>query len=473
MKPTIVWFRQDLRLRDHPALIAAVERGGPVLPVYIWAPQEEGDWPPGAASRVWVHHSLASLRDAWRQSGGNLLIFRGASLDVLRRLVKSVGAGAVYWNRRYEPAAIARDTQVKKALTAEGIQVESFNGSLLWEPWEVCTKSGGPYQVFTPFWRTVLQLPPPEAPLPTPSAMRLPDRCPKDDGLDALGLLPPVRWDGGILDMWSAGEASAHRRLRHFVKHGLGDYDTQRHRPDRDGSSRLSPYLHHGELSPRQVWHEVLRGQGQGGAYLREIAWREFAYHLLYHFPHTPTQPLRREFDRFPWRRDEEQLRAWQRGRTGYPIVDAGMRQLWHTGWMHNRVRMIVASFLVKDLRISWLEGARWFWDTLVDADLANNTLGWQWAAGCGADAAPYFRVFNPVLQGGKFDPDGRYVRQYIPELAAAADRDLHRPRHEGHGYPPPIVDHGEARDAALAAYERIKRAYDASPRTRRSGRSA
>lgn len=475
--PTIVWFRQDLRLKDNPALRAAVDRGlsrGGVIPIYIWAPQEEGDWPPGGAARVWIHHALASLRDDLRAIGGDLLIYRGASLDVLRRVAEATGAAAVHWNRRYEPAIIERDTAIKQALTADGLTVQSFNASLLFEPWEIKTKAGDPYQVFTPFWKAVSQLPEPDAPLPSPTALQLPSGYPQDDGLDALELLPDIDWHRGILDAWTPGESGAHARLAHFCDTGLADYDTDRNRPDIDGSSRLSPYLHHGELSPRQIWHAVqqrLRGRTptsdepfrkSAWSYLREIGWREFAYHLLYHFPHTPARCLRPEFDRFPWRRDDDALRTWHKGRTGYPIVDAGMRQLWQTGWMHNRVRMIVASFLVKDLRLSWQEGARWFWDTLVDADLANNTLGWQWTAGCGADAAPYFRVFNPVLQGEKFDPKGSFVRAFVPELAEMDRAVIHRPWDADatpRGYPSPMVDHAAARDAALAAYERIKRA--------------
>jgi deoxyribodipyrimidine photo-lyase len=468
--PAIVWFRQDLRLTDHPALHAAAARQGSVVPVYIWAPDEEGDWPPGAAARVWLHHSVSSLRTALQAIGSDLLIYRGSSLDVLRRLANATGAGAVYWNRRYEPAAIQRDTAVKQALRHDGLEAQSFNGSLLFEPWDVQTKTGGPYQVFTPFWRAVLQLPEPESPLPAPAQLTLSRHLPADDGLDALQLLPSIPWDAGIRAAWTPGEAAARQRLDRFLIDTIDSYDADRNRPDLDGSSRLSPHLHHGEISPRQVWHAVFRhtrrhagkpGSTGAATFLREIGWREFAYHLLYHFPHTPTRPLRTEFDRFPWRSDAAQFQCWSAGRTGYPIVDAGMRQLWHTGWMHNRVRMIVASFLVKDLRMSWLDGARWFWDTLVDADLASNTLGWQWAGGCGADAAPYFRVFNPVLQGEKFDPRGDYVRRFVPQLHALAARDIHKPwslASPPPDYPPRLVDHHEARDAALAAFERVKR---------------
>ena len=468
--PAVVWFRQDLRLADNPALRAAVDRRRGVVPVYIWAPDEEGDWPPGGAAKVWLHQSLGSLQRDLDALGSRLLVLRGPTLATLRRVIRATGASAVYWNRRYEPAVIARDTQVKQALHDDGLEVESFNGSLLWEPWTVKTRAGDPYQVFTPFWKTVSQMPEPGRPLDAPTALQLPDGVPDDDGLEALDLLPKIDWHTGIVEAWAFGEAGAHDRLGRFLDHGLADYDTMRNRPDADGSSRLSPYLHHGELSPRQVWHAVRHrirsGAGEAlrksaWSYLREIAWREFAYHLLYHFPHTPTKPLREEFGRFPWASDDEAVGRWQRGRTGYPIVDAGLRQLWQTGWMHNRVRMIAGSFLVKDLRVSWLEGARWFWDTLVDADLANNTLGWQWVGGCGADAAPYFRVFNPVLQGRKFDPEGQYVRAYVPEVASLDAGVIHEPWEAGvppQGYVERLVDHHEARDAALAAYEKVKR---------------
>jgi deoxyribodipyrimidine photo-lyase len=444
--PTIVWFRHDLRLDDNPALAAAAARGA-VVPVFIWAPDEEQPWAPGAASRWWLHHSLEKLAAALAKAGAPLVIRSGGSLEVLRAVAKECGASGVVWNRRYEPAVVTRDTQIKKALAADGLAVESFNGSLLFEPMHVATKEGRPYQVFTPFWRALLAKDEPAEPVAAPRRLRAAEASPRTEPLAALRLLPPIAWDGTMTKTWAPGAAGGEQRLARFLDAALAGYATDRDRPDREGTSSLSPHLHFGEISPRRVWHAVRAAVGgtpaakitRGGAeaYLRELGWREFANHLLFHFPHTSDAPLRADYARFPWANDPVGLRAWQRGRTGYPIVDAGMRQLWATGWMHNRVRMIVASFLVKDLRVSWLEGARWFWDTLVDADLAANTLGWQWAAGCGADAAPYFRIFNPTSQGEKFDPDGSYANRWAGL---------------GPDYPEPIVDHAAARKLALEA---------------------
>jgi deoxyribodipyrimidine photo-lyase len=444
--PTIVWFRHDLRLDDNPALAAAAARGA-VVPVFIWAPDEEQPWAPGAASRWWLHHSLEKLAAALAKAGAPLVIRSGGSLEVLRAVAKECGASGVVWNRRYEPAVVTRDTQIKKALAADGLAVESFNGSLLFEPMHVATKEGRPYQVFTPFWRALLAKDEPAEPVAAPRRLRAAEASPRTESLAALRLLPPIAWDGTMTKTWAPGAAGGERRLARFLDAALAGYATDRDRPDREGTSSLSPHLHFGEISPRRVWHAVRAAVGgtpaakitRGGAeaYLRELGWREFANHLLFHFPHTSDAPLRADYAKFPWANDPVGLRAWQRGRTGYPIVDAGMRQLWATGWMHNRVRMIVASFLVKDLRVSWLEGARWFWDTLVDADLAANTLGWQWAAGCGADAAPYFRIFNPTTQGEKFDPDGSYANRWAGL---------------GPDYPEPIVDHAAARKLALEA---------------------
>jgi deoxyribodipyrimidine photo-lyase len=447
MPATLVWFRQDLRLQDNPALAAAIARGEPIIPVFIQDEAGEGDWPPGAASGWWMHHSLAALDASLRERGSRLILRRGDAAAVLADLIKSTGATALYWNRRYEPAAIARDTAIKAAVAggadpvASGprLEVKSFNASLLFEPHTIRNKSGGPFQVFTPFWRHCLTLPVDEPTKLRAGALPAPARWPKSERAEvervdpntlALEERPEVRsfhlsdgWTKGLAQTWQPGEAGAQAQLKRFVR-AMAAYADGRDQPATDATSRLSPHLHFGEIGPRQIWAAV-RAQGKGAgvfpphrggqAFLHEIGWREFAYHLLYHFPATPRQPLRAEFAAFPWRREARQLRAWQRGWTGYPIVDAGMRQLWATGWMHNRVRMIVASFLVKHLRLSWQEGAAWFWDTLVDADLAANTLNWQWSAGCGADAAPYFRIFNPILQGQKFDPAGEYVRRWVP----------------------------------------------------------
>ena len=446
---TIVWFRHDLRLDDHPALAAAAARGA-IVPVFIWAPEEEAPWEPGAASRWWLHQSLDTIAGALGKAGAPLIVRRGPSLAALRQLAREFSATHVVWNRRYEPAVIRRDTAIKKALVDDGLAVESFNGSLLFEPTKVASKEGRPYQVFTPFWRSLLARAEPAEPVAAPRKLRAAAATGKPAGktlsIDSLQLLPSIDWAGTMRKTWTPGEAGARQRLKTFLAHGVGSYGTERDRPDHEGTSALSPHLHFGEISPRRVWHAVREAVGGTPAatisgspevYLRELGWREFANHLLYHFPHTTDAPLRADYARFPWANDPVGLRAWQRGRTGFPIVDAGMQQLWATGWMHNRVRMIVASFLVKDLRVTWLEGAKWFWDTLVDADLAANTLGWQWAAGCGADAAPYFRIFNPTSQAERFDPEQVYVGKW-----AGLGRD----------YPEPIVDHAKARTLALEA---------------------
>ncbi len=476
---TIHWFRHDLRLDDNPALAAAAARGS-VVPLYIHAPDEEAPWEPGAASRWWLHGSLGRLATALKGAGAALEVRRGPSLETLRTVAAEYGATHVSWNRRYEPAVIRRDTAIKQALARDGLLVESFNGGQLYEPLHVATKEGKPYQVFTPFWRALLARDEPDQPQEAPQrlvAATALGSVAERVAIDELGLLPSLDWTAGMQASWMPGEAAAGRRLESFLGH-IADYDTNRDRPDRDGTSALSPHLHFGEISPRRIWHAVRAAVGgrpaalitSGGAeaFLRELGWREFATHLLYHFPHTTDEPLRADYARFPWVDDALGLCAWQQGRTGFPVVDAGMRQLWHSGWMHNRVRMIVASFLVKDLRISWRSGARWFWDTLVDADLAANTLGWQWAAGCGADAAPYFRVFNPTTQGERFDPDGRYVRKYVPELQQLPTASIHAPAAAdgavlersgvtiGSEYPRPIVDHAAARLLALAALKTV-----------------
>jgi len=470
---TLVWLRQDLRLADNPALSTAAERGM-VVPVYIWSPDEEAPWAPGAAARVWLHQSLNALDTSLQALGSRLIIRHGPAEAALLALARETGATAIHWNRTYEPSAIARDKKIKAALTANGIRAESFKANLIFEPWEVMTGEDCPYRVFTPYWNAFQGHPEPAAPITAPDAIRAPDRWPESAPLDSLGLLPGISWDTGIREAWTPGEVSACERLDVFASELMTDYESRRDTPSRETTSLLSPHLHFGEISPREIWHTCKRAAGGRGKaalpFLRQIAWREFAHHVLYHFPHTTDAPMRPEFEKFPWRTDAKALRAWQRGRTGYPIVDAGMRQLWTTGWMHNRVRMIVASFLVKDLHLHWLEGARWFWDTLVDADLANNSFGWQWAAGCGADAAPYFRIFNPVLQGEKFDPTGDYVRRWVPELGALPAKWIHKPWETpstvladaglrlGENYPDPIVDHAQARAQALAFFAQIKK---------------
>jgi deoxyribodipyrimidine photo-lyase len=472
----IVWLRRDLRLADNPALHLALARGEHPVPLYILAPGEEDPWAPGAASRWWLHHSLASLQGRLRVLGGGLILARGDSLATLRATALAIGAQAVYWNRLYDPALVARDSRIKQALRGDGLRCESLKAHVLFEPWELATGTREPYRVFTAFWRKAEARLGHEPPLPAATAIP-----PLPDGLaslrlDALDLLPRIAWDAGLAATWEAGEPAALTRLGAFADQAAAEYAQRRDLPSVAGTSRLSPHLHLGEVSPRQIL-QTLAERVPGGLagvaepFVREIGWREFAHHLLYHFPRTPEEPLDPRFAAFPWRTEgaEALLAAWQGGRTGIPLVDAGMRELWHTGWMHNRVRMVVASLLTKHLRLPWQAGARWFWDTLVDADLAANTLGWQWSAGCGADAAPYFRVFNPVRQGERFDPKGDYVRRWCPELAALPDRWIHQPWAApepilkaagmtlGRDYPAPVVDLAGSRREALVAWEQIK----------------
>jgi deoxyribodipyrimidine photo-lyase len=466
----IIWFRRDLRLADNPAWNRAVERGLAIVPVFIWAPEEAGDWAPGGASRWWLHHALEDLRGQLEEHGLKLILLRGKSVEQLHELIRETGAGAVYWNRCYEPYRMRIDGEIKSRLKKEGLDAWSGNASLLHEPWEVSTQAGSAYKVYTPYARAVDKLGTP-GPETVKGKVQAPGSWPKSLTLDSFALLPDKDWDKGFYAAWTPTRQGGLGRLGAFLKSHVDAYDSARDFPAQDGTSRLSPYLHFGQVGPREAIAALDKQSRSKGlqVFRSEITWREFAYHVLYHFPDTPEKPLQPKFEQFPWERNKEQLCAWQQGRTGYPVVDAGMRQLWQTGWMHNRVRMIVGSFLVKHQLHSWLDGARWFWDTLVDADLASNTLGWQWAGGCGADAAPYFRIFNPITQGTKFDPDGAYIRQFVPELKKVPDKYLHTPWEMpanvqeacdcviGEDYPGPVIEHKAGRERALKAFERIK----------------
>ncbi|NBX66195.1 MAG: deoxyribodipyrimidine photo-lyase [Proteobacteria bacterium] len=455
--PVIVWFRHDLRLADHPALHAAVAAGSPVLCLYIHDDETPEQWRAGAASRWWLHHSLTKLGAALEAKGASLCIRQGRAEKVLMDVVLESGAKAVHWNRAYEPYAVTRDTNIKAALKSKSIDAQSFKGTVLFEPWEIKTGGGTPFRVFTPFYKACLG---------NTNLIGGSLAAPKKINgfacaglrVDDLKFLPSIPWDRGFADVWEPGEHGAWTRLRDFIEGPMKGYKVQRDFPNIEATSRLSAHLHFGEISHRDVWNTAMP-HGGSAPFLRELAWREFSISLLHFNPALPREPLQPKFANFPWVPNDAHLSAWKKGMTGFPIVDAGMKQLWQTGWMHNRVRMIVGSFLVKHLLQPWQEGEAWFWDTLVDADLANNAASWQWIAGCGADAAPYFRVFNPILQGVKFDPEGLYVRHFVPELRDVPTEYIHTPW-EWVGktaYPAPIVDHAAGRTRALDAYAKLK----------------
>ncbi len=474
-KTLILWVRKDLRLADNAALATAAAEGFRILPLYIREPSETGTGALGAAQAWWLHHSLHAFVASLNARGSKLILRSGPAETVLAELVRETGATAVFWNRRYDPPGIAIDKALKAKLIAEGIDVRTFAGQILHEPTKLKTGAGGHFRVYTPFWKALDSSGEPPEPIPAPTALPAPQHWPDSEALTDWTLLPTKpNWARGFEAEWQPGEAGAQKRLAAFVKSGLKGYRTRRDFPGEAHVSMLSPHLALGEISPATLWHAT---RGLPDSYpledvihfRKEVVWRDFSYHLLFHFPDLATKNWNAKFDAFPWRDAPDLLQKWQKGQTGYPIVDAGMRQLWQTGWMHNRVRMITASFLIKDLLIDWREGERWFRDTLVDADPASNAASWQWVAGSGADAAPFFRIFNPTSQGEKFDPEGAYIRRFVPELKDVPDRFIHRPFDApllvlkeagvslGKTYPLPIVDHGKARDAAMAAFQGLR----------------
>ena len=469
--PVIVWFRQDLRLSDNPALAAAHESGKPIIPIYILDDVNSGEWAMGAASRWWLHQSLMSLGD---DLDSKLVFDSGDPAQILLDIIDETGADSIVWNRCYEPWRIKRDKDIKLNFQERGLDVQSFNGSLLFEPQTALKDDGTPYRVFTPFYKRgcLGGGNSPRSPEGRPDDLNLMDF--KRKKLDELKLMPQINWYGEMQESWTPGEAGAQNRLESFIDEGLAGYKEGRNFPSKCNVSRLSPHLHFGEISPHDVWDRArsaavsLRSESDCEHFMSELGWREFSNSLLYHFPDIPRKNMQEKFDAFGWRNDDDALEAWKKGKTGYPIIDAGMRELWQTGYMHNRVRMIVGSFLVKNLMIHWHHGEEWFWDTLVDADLANNSASWQWIAGCGADAAPYFRIFNPVTQSQKFDAEGEYIRRYVPEISKLSNKHIHAPWEApemllkasgvelGRDYPKPIVDLKLSRERALAAFKEL-----------------
>ena len=473
-KPSLVWFRKNLRMEDNRVLAAALVRGTPLIPVFIW----DNSSAIGRASQWWLRRTLQSFQKEFSARGACLILQKGDPLEVLKVLVRETKADAIFWDRAYEPVQRKQDDRIRAAFNRQKVICHSISDALLFDPATIRTKQGTPFKVFTAFWNHCSSLTEPLEPVRMSKKWPLPSRLPRNESLDDL-TGTEHEWTKKLERFWKPGSQGANRVWKRFLKEELNHYIHSRDKPAMEGTSRISPHLHFGEISVRRIWKDVRQSMAryrepgflkEAEAFLRQIVWREFAYYLLFYFPETVDQPLRKEFSGFAWRNDKSEIQSWQEGMTGYPIVDAGMRELWATGWMHNRVRMIVASFLVKDLLQSWQKGAHWFWDTLVDADLANNTFGWQWTAGCGADAAPYFRIFNPVLQGEKFDPDGIYVRRWVPEIYGLPNRYIHKPWQApeevllkasvnlGKKYPLPIVDHDAARKRALFAFDRFKR---------------
>ena len=463
MRPkAICLFFKDLRLSDHMPMHTAHRMGYDIVPVFILSEKEEKPWQLGAASAWWLHHSLKDLSNSFKQKGSRLILRQGDYLVCIKKLIEETKAQIVLWHTRVDPSFREFEQKLESQLKQMGVKTQKFFDSLLFTPGDVLNGKQEPYQVFTPFYKACLKMPPPRAPIAEPTSLPSVSTHIHSLEVDELGLLPEIPWDKEFYSLWHPGEKHAKERLKNFLASAVGDYKEKRDYPSIDATSRLSPHLHFGEISPFQIWHAAAKGAERTEAYTRQLIWREFAHHMLYFFSDTDLHPLRKEFSHFPWKKDTHLLHLWQKGMTGYPIVDAGMRQLWRLGWMHNRLRMIVGSFLVKDLFLPWQEGAKWFWDTLVDADLSNNSFGWQWVAGCGADAAPYFRIFNPITQAERFDPEGIYVRAFVPELKDLPNEWIHRPWMAppevlraagvtlGKTYPQPIVCHDTARKLAL-----------------------
>lgn len=471
-KVAIHWFRQDLRLSDNPSLFSAT-KSSKVLPIYILDDINSSDYKMGSASRWWLHNSLKSLNDSL---GNNLSLYIGDPEIILKKLIAQYDVTDIFWNRCYEPWRLNRDKDIKVFLENRGVRVKTFNGSLLWEPWEVLKKDGTPYKVFTPFYKNgCLGTSSPRVPMTQPKLKSFFSDEKNRVSLDDLGLIPEIKWYRGLEEIWEPGETGAKKKLLFFIENGLLGYKEGRNFPSKKKVSQLSAHLHFGEISPNQVWYETLSQDFISGIsddlfnFHSELGWREFSYNLLFYFPDLPKENFQKKFNNFPWEDNQDLLDKWKKGLTGFPIVDAGMRELWKTGYMHNRVRMIVGSFLVKNLLLHWKEGEKWFWDCLIDADLASNSASWQWIAGSGADATPYFRIFNPIIQGLKFDPEGKYTKKYLPELSRLPNKFLYNPWEApqdildsaniilGKDYPKPIVNLKESRDKALKAFETIR----------------
>lgn len=477
-KTSLFLFHKDLRLEDNFAFQKACQHDN-VLPLYIFDEKADSPWKIGGASKWCLHHSLANLDESLKERKSKLFLFKGTHLDILSSLCEKFHVEAVYWNEDYGPFADKKERKIEKFLKEKNIIFKKFSDTLIQKPGNVLKKDGKPYLVFTAFWNAFLKTPFLFERIQSFNIPKSPVKKIEGESLlEDLELLPQIPWDKGFYEHWEMSEKNVQKKLQNFLKSGIQSYNEERNFPSIEGTSTLSPYLHFGQIHPSRIWFEIEKTYGSISKlrdvnliqFAKEIVWREFSYHLLHFFPHLPNKPMNSAFEKFPWKDDKVARRAWEKGQTGFPIVDAGMRELWHTGWMHNRVRMIVASFLTKDLHIPWQKGAQWFWDTLVDADLANNTQGWQWTAGCGVDAAPFFRIFNPVSQGENYDPEGDYVKTWCPELEKLPKKWIHKPWEAptdilkkagvslGKNYPEPIVDHKKERQKALFYFERLKK---------------